>query len=53
VLWLTGHGLAVSSQRVPVSVLVVGAIRQGIARLERRDPVRSARLDEWLSRLHC
>ena len=34
-----------------LSVLVIGEIRQGIGRLERRDAVQGGRLDEWLDRL--
>jgi len=39
------------ASQLHLSVLVVGEIRQGIARLARRDPAQSARLDEWLTRL--
>jgi predicted nucleic acid-binding protein len=39
------------ASQLHLSVLVVGEIRQGIARLARRDPARSSRLDEWLTRL--
>jgi predicted nucleic acid-binding protein len=39
------------ASQLHLSVLVVGEIRQGIARLERRDAARSARLDEWLTSL--
>jgi predicted nucleic acid-binding protein len=42
---------ATQPSQLYLSVLVIGEIRQGIGRLERRDPVRSGRLDEWLNRL--
>jgi toxin FitB len=34
-----------------ISVLVVGQIRQGIARIRRRDPARAEALERWLDRL--
>ncbi len=34
-----------------LSVLVVGEIRQGIERLQRRDPVRARTFEEWMTRL--
>ena len=34
-----------------VSVLVLGEIRRGITRLERRDPEQAAALDQWLDGL--
>jgi toxin FitB len=42
---------ATQPSQLHLSVLVIGEIRQGIGRLERRDPVRSGRLDAWLNRL--
>jgi predicted nucleic acid-binding protein len=42
---------ATQPSQLHLSVLVIGEIRQGIGWLERRDPVRGGRLDEWLNRL--
>jgi predicted nucleic acid-binding protein len=46
-----GWFAATQPSQLHLSVLVIGEIRQGIGRLERRDPVRSGRLDAWLNRL--
>jgi predicted nucleic acid-binding protein len=35
-----------------LSVLIVGEIELGIARLQQRDPVQAAMLDRWLTALH-
>jgi toxin FitB len=35
-----------------VSVLTIGAIRHGVERLRRRDPLQAARLERWLTGLN-
>jgi hypothetical protein len=42
---------SVPADRLFLSVLVVGEIRQGIARLARRDPAQAQNFDHWLSQL--
>lgn len=42
---------SVPADRLFLSVLVVGEIRQGIARLARRDPAQAQNFDDWLSEL--
>jgi toxin FitB len=42
---------AVPADRVFLSVLVAGEIRQGIERLARRDPAQAEIFDRWLSQL--
>jgi predicted nucleic acid-binding protein len=42
---------ATPSSAVFLSVLVVGEIRRGITRLERRDPVQAAAIEMWLEQL--
>ena len=42
---------SVPAHRLFLSVLVVGEIRQGIARLARRDPAQAQSFEHWLSRL--
>lgn len=49
-------GVAAWFETVPtsdlfLSVLVIGEIRQGIARLERRDPAKAAVFGHWLTQL--
>jgi predicted nucleic acid-binding protein len=44
VAWLD----AVAPERLFLSVLVVGELRQGVELLRVRDPLRSARLAEWI-----
>jgi toxin FitB len=39
------------ADRLFLSVLVVGEIRQGIARLARRDPAQAENFEHWLSQL--
>jgi toxin FitB len=46
-VWLA----SVPEPELYLSVLVVGEIRQGIERLRRRDPVRAAPYETWLSAL--
>jgi toxin FitB len=47
VTWFT----SVPADRLFLSVLVVGEIRQGIARLARRDPAQAQNFEHWLSEL--
>lgn len=42
---------SVDGADLALSVLVLGEIRLGILRLERRDPPAAARLDDWRQRL--
>lgn len=42
---------SVPADRLFLSVLVVGEIRQGIERLARRDPARAEVFERWLSQL--
>ncbi|MGH3812607.1 MAG: type II toxin-antitoxin system VapC family toxin [Pseudonocardiaceae bacterium] len=42
---------SVDSRQLYLSVLTVGEIRQGICRLQRRDPVQAAVFDQWLAGL--
>lgn len=42
---------SVPSQALFLSVLVVGEIRQGVVRLERRDQAQAARIANWLETL--
>ena len=42
---------SVPADKLFLSVLVVGEIRQGIARLARRDPAQAESFEHWLSRL--
>jgi predicted nucleic acid-binding protein len=42
---------SVPADRLFLSVLVVGEIRQGIARLARRDPAQAESFEHWLSQL--
>ncbi len=42
---------SVPADRLFLSVLVVGEIRQGIARLARRDPAQAQNFEHWLSQL--
>lgn len=42
---------SVPADKLFLSVLVVGEIRQGIARLVRRDPARAEIFERWLSQL--
>lgn len=42
---------SVPAEELFLSSMVAGEIRQGIARLERRDPVQAAALDQWLKGL--
>jgi predicted nucleic acid-binding protein len=42
---------SVPADRLFLSVLVLGEIRQGIARLARRDPAQAESFEHWLSRL--
>lgn len=41
----------VPAQKLFLSVLVVGELRQGVDRLARRDPAQAARFDDWLKQL--
>jgi predicted nucleic acid-binding protein len=45
--WMAG----VRGTELFLSVLVLGEIRQGIERLQRRDPAQAAVYEEWLARL--
>lgn len=45
--WFT----SVPADKLFLSVLVVGEIRQGIARLARRDPAQAENFERWLSQL--
>lgn len=42
---------SVPADRLFLSVLVVGEIRQGIARLARQDPAQAENLEHWLGQL--
>ena len=42
---------SVAGSELHLSVLVVGEINQGVARLARRDPRQAAVYDAWLGRL--
>ncbi len=42
---------SVPSSALYLSVLVVGEVRQGVTRLERRDPAQAAHIAEWLETL--
>ncbi|RCW42781.1 hypothetical protein DFQ14_10837 [Halopolyspora algeriensis] len=42
---------SVAADQLYLSVLTVGEISQGIARLQRRDPSQAAQLQHWLSEL--
>jgi hypothetical protein len=42
---------AVDSEDLALSVLVLGELRLGVLRLERRDPAAAAHLSSWLTRL--
>jgi predicted nucleic acid-binding protein len=42
---------SVDGEQLYLSVLVVGEIQQGVARLRRRDPRQAAVFDAWLGRL--
>lgn len=42
---------AVDSEDLALSVLVLGELRLGVLRLERRDPAAAAHLTSWLARL--
>jgi toxin FitB len=45
--WFT----SVTADRLFLSVLVVGEIRQGVERLARRDPIQAEIFERWLSQL--
>jgi predicted nucleic acid-binding protein len=45
--WFT----AVADEELRLSVLVVGELRQGAARVRRRDPTSARRLDRWIATL--
>jgi toxin FitB len=47
VSWFT----SVTADRLFLSVLVVGEIRQGVERLARRDPIQAEIFERWLSQL--
>jgi toxin FitB len=42
---------SVTADRLFLSVLVVGEIRQGVERLARRDPIQAEIFERWLSQL--
>lgn len=42
---------SVPGDRLHLSALVVGELRQGVERLRRRDPVQAAALEQWLTQL--
>jgi predicted nucleic acid-binding protein len=41
----------VPAEKLFLSVLVVGELRQGVDRLARRDPMQAARFEDWLTQL--
>lgn len=45
--WVAGS----ADSEIYLSALTIGEIRQGIARLQRRDPAHAWRLDAWLAAL--
>jgi predicted nucleic acid-binding protein len=45
--------LSVSKSDCFISVLAVGEIRKGIARLRRRDPIQSTILERWLQKIEA
>lgn len=47
--WFAG----IAGDKLYLSVLVIGEVRNGIERLRRRDPVAAANLEQWLAQVEA